>query len=186
MTIPCAVFAFNRPEMLCQVSDALRLQNIDALIIYVDGPRNEDDLTKVEQCRVIAKDIDWIKPELHIHEQNHGLPGIADNIDDVFARFPMAIFVEDDCLPMPGFYDFMRRSLEHYEDTKRVFSIGGYQVIQKNDFEAYSYSLISTARLLTACLIDYRMYQISRDKTYRIVPGPFLLGDQRRGISKLL
>ena len=54
--------------------------------------------------------------------------------------------MEDDCLPMPGFYSFMRQALTCYESEKRVFSIGGYQPIPQEYFKGYPYSLVSTAR----------------------------------------
>jgi glycosyltransferase involved in cell wall biosynthesis len=64
----------------------------------------------------------------------------------VMKRFPSAVFIEDDCLPMPGFYAFMHKALELYEGEKRVFSIGGYQPIRPGYFRGYPYSVISCAR----------------------------------------
>jgi len=147
-TVPCVVFAFNRPDKLKRILDALRIQEIDRLIIFVDGPRDKSDIELVERCRAIAKNIDWVDKEFHFGEQNHGLPGLTDNISKVMNEYKSAIFVEDDCLPMPGFYYFMRRTLSYYEQEKRVFSIGGYQPIEYKYFKNYPYSIVSSARFL--------------------------------------
>lgn len=120
--LPCAVFAFNRAEKLEQVLAALRDQDIDRLIIFVDGPRDDADIKLVERCRAVAKGVDWVDKELYFGEQNRGLPGLSDNVSTVMNIYKAAVFVEDDCLPMPGFYSFMRRALSHYEPKKSVLN----------------------------------------------------------------
>lgn len=146
--VPCVVFAFNRPDKLQLILEALRTQNIDRLIVFVDGPRNDAEAELVEQCKAIAREVNWVDKELHFAEQNRGLPALSDNMSMVLNSYKSAIFVEDDCLPMPGFYSFMRRALDHYESEKRVFSIGGYQPIPESFFKNYPYSLVSSARFL--------------------------------------
>ena len=81
--IPCAVFAFNRPDKLERVLAALKTQDIDRLIVFVDGPRDDADIELVEQCRAIARGVDWVDKELHFGEQNRGLPGLSDNVSTV-------------------------------------------------------------------------------------------------------
>jgi hypothetical protein len=143
---PCVVFAFNRPDKLQRVLSALKTQDVDRLIVFVDGPRSDAEVGLVEKCKAIAKEVNWVEKELHFAEQNRGLPALSDNMSMVLNLYKSAVFVEDDCLPMPGFYSFMRRALDHYESEKRVFSIGGYQPIPEKYFNKYPYSLISSAR----------------------------------------
>ncbi len=168
--LPCVVFAFNRPDKLERVLAALKTQDIDRLIVFVDGPRDDADVELVKRCMDIAKDIDWVDKELHYGMQNRGLPGLSDNISTVLNIYHAAVFVEDDCLPMSGFYSFMRQALSHYESEKKVFSIGGYQPILQRHFKDYSYSLVSSNvflcwgwatwqdrwKLITPCLPRYR------------------------------
>jgi len=144
--VPCVVFAFNRPEEFERVLAALKTQDIDHLIVFVDGPRGDADVELVERCRAIASDIDWIDTELYLGERNRGLPGLADNISGVLSTYKSAVFVEDDCLPMPGFYSFMRQALRRYESEKKVFSIGGYQPIPQNRIRNGPYSVVSSPR----------------------------------------
>jgi hypothetical protein len=144
--VPCVVFAFNRPDNLQRILEALRPQKIDRLIVFVDGPRNDREVDLVASCRAVAKGVDWVAKELILKEDNRGLAGLSDNVGRVMESYKSAVFVEDDCLPMPAFYGFMRRALSHYEPEKRVFSIGGYQPITEAYFGDYPYSVVSFAR----------------------------------------
>jgi hypothetical protein len=85
---------------------------------------------------------------LHFWDDNHGLSRITENINLVLEQYPWAIFVEDDCLPVPGFYEFLRAALERYRDEPRVFSIGGYQPVPSKTFPNYPCSLVSSARFI--------------------------------------
>jgi hypothetical protein len=144
--VPCVVLAFNRPDKLQRILEALRPQNLDRLIVFVDGPRNEKDAEPVEQCRAIARNVDWVDKELVLRDHNRGLGSLSENMSAVMESHKAAVFVEDDCLPMPGFYSFMRQALGHYEPQKTVFSIGGYQTVTSDFFANYPYSLVSSAR----------------------------------------
>jgi hypothetical protein len=143
---PCVVFAFNRPDKLQRILSALKTQGIDHLIVFVDGPRDNRDAQLVEQCKAVAKAVDWVGKELFFGEQNTGLPGLTDKISTVMNLYGSAVFVEDDCLPMPGFFPFMRQALRHYEAQKRVFSIGAYQALPQEYFKRFPCSLVSSPR----------------------------------------
>jgi len=146
--VPCVVFAYKRPNKTERVLAALKTQEIDRLVVFVDGPREDVDVGLVEKTRAIAEDVDWVETELHFGEQNRGLPGINDNVSIVLNAYRSAVFVEEDCVPMPSFYYFMKRALSHYESLKSVFSIGGYQPIPPRFFRGYRPSLVSSARFL--------------------------------------
>lgn len=146
--IPVALFAFNRPDKLQSVLDALKPQGIEHMVIFVDGPRNESDVAAVERCKGVASAVDWAETELCFREENRGLMGLKENISQVFAKHESAIFVEEDCLPMPGFHSFMTQALEHYHSNKRIFSIGGYQPIEFKYTRDHSVSLVSSPRFM--------------------------------------
>jgi hypothetical protein len=146
MYIPCIIFGFNRPAILQQILQAIRPQKIDRLIVFIDGPRGERDISLVQECRKIVSSIDWVEKELHFHEINRGLSGILDDLDNAFEVYSSAVIIEDDCLPMPGFYSFMKLALEHYQSESRVFAVGGYQPLPRKRFRSDPYSLMSTWR----------------------------------------
>jgi glycosyltransferase involved in cell wall biosynthesis len=143
---PLVVFAFNRPHKLRRVLKALQGQGVTRLLIFVDGPRGQADRRGVLACQALARSVTWTETELYFSQQNRGLDSLSHNVSQVMERYPAAIFVEDDCLPVPGFYEFMRRALARYADEQRVFSIGGYQHLPPAFFRGYPCSLVSGAR----------------------------------------
>ncbi len=136
---PVVVFGFNRAERLRQALAALEPQRPGRLIVVVDGPRDDADRPAVEACRRLARGIDWAHKATVLHESNRGCAGVPGDIDRIFDEHEAAIFVEDDCLPMPGFLDFMRQGLERYRGEPRVFSLCGYQILPRSRFRGYPY-----------------------------------------------
>ena len=145
---PVVVFAFNRPDKLRRVLAALQDQGVPRLLVYVDGPRGNADRRGVQTCQDLAQAVRWAETELHFSKENRGSWTQAHLVNQVLQQYPAAIFLEDDCLPVPGFYDFMRQALEHYEGVSRVFSIGGYQHLPPEFFRGYPCSLVSGARFI--------------------------------------
>ena len=143
---PVVVFGFNRPHKLRRILDALRPQGIAQLVVYVDGPRGPHDQAGVAACQALARSVDWVATDLNFLEQNHGSRRLDRHIDHALERYPQAIFLEDDCLPMPGFYAFMRRALEQYQYSPQVFSIGAYQPLPAGFFKDYPWALVGSPR----------------------------------------
>jgi len=146
--LPVVIFAFNRPRKLRRILEALRPQSIDQLVVFVDGPRKDADLPDVVACRSNAQAVDFAPTELYFWDENHGLPGLLDNISLVLQKHPWAVFVEDDCLPMPGFYAFTRQALECYANQPQVFSIGGYQPLPAHYLKANPNAVVSCAHFV--------------------------------------
>ncbi len=146
MELPAVVFGFNRPDKLRRILEALRPQHPDRLVIFIDGPRTDQDRPRVEACRSLARQVNWAPTDLHLWEGNRGLTGLTDNLTLAFETYPWAVIVEDDCLPMPGFYAFMRRGLERYQHERQVFSLGGYQRLPPSFFADSKEALVSSAR----------------------------------------
>jgi glycosyltransferase involved in cell wall biosynthesis len=144
--IPCVIFAYNRPDKLKRLLKALELQGIEKLIVFIDGAKNVSDIGSVNACKRLVDEIKWVKTEHHYNEKNCGLIGLINNISLVFREYHTAIFLEDDCIPSPGFYSLLSQALEHYSSCKKVFSIGGYQPIAYNFFKDYPFSFVSCAR----------------------------------------
>lgn len=149
--LPVVIFAYRRPRQLTRVLQALRPQQIDHLVMYVDGPRTSgglpDENQRVEACRKLAQGVDWVQTELHIRNTNRGLGGLWDNLVQVFERYPWAIILEEDCLPMPGFYAFMHQALERYRSDEQLFSICGYQPLPVKSFQNNPNAVVFSPRL---------------------------------------
>ncbi len=143
---PVVVFGFNRAERLRQVLAALKPQRSARFIVVIDGPRDDADLAAVEACRRLARAIDWADTTTLLHESNRGCAGVPQDIDRIFDEHEAAIFVEDDCLPMPRFLDFMRQGLDRYRDEPRIFSQCGYQILPRSRLRGYPYCAVGASQ----------------------------------------
>jgi hypothetical protein len=71
--------------------------------------------------------IDWkCDVQVNFAEQNLGCKmRMASGIDWVFSQVEEAIFLEDDCVPCPDFFEFCSELLEYYRDKPQVVHIAG-------------------------------------------------------------
>lgn len=128
---PIVLFAFNRPDHLKEVVHNLKLNelsNRSSLHIFLDGPRNDSDFVKVNECLEYAKSISGFK-ELRINtsQKNLGLSkSIISGLNSIFQTHKSAIILEDDILVSKYFLEYMNNGLDTYHDSENVCSIHGY------------------------------------------------------------
>ena len=131
MTAPVVLFAFKRADELQKTITALQanyLAEETELYVFVDGPRRDDEIQKVEAVRTLVDAISGFKQihrtysELNIGCANSIIAGVS----QVLKRHSTVIVVEDDVVTTPNFLDFMNQSLDQYADIPTVFSVGGY------------------------------------------------------------
>lgn len=128
---PLVVFAFNRPDLLRVTLDALAknlLADKTDLFIFVDGPRNESDIPKIEQVKeVAAKTAGFKTISQSFAEQNKGLAkSIISGTTSVIGQYGKVIVVEDDLYTSPSFLVYMNEMLQTFENDKRIFQVSGY------------------------------------------------------------
>ncbi len=127
MLAPIVIFAFNRPDALVRTLDALKKNPLFAestTYIFIDGPRNDTDKEKINEVRKIAE---TATPNVVCAEKNKGVSvSIIQGFSQIVNKHGVAINIEDDVCPSPGFLTYMNRALEKYRDDERVFSISGY------------------------------------------------------------
>jgi len=126
-----ALTVYNRTYHLRQVLAALRncCGEIEILYVFCDGPKSSQDLGAVGRVREIVKDITWIPRIMVERARNLGLAkSLVSAVDYVFERHASIILLEDDCVPGPHFFRFMKECLDLYRGDKRVLSISGYTV----------------------------------------------------------
>lgn len=126
---PVLVIAFNRPEMLQKVVDALSVHKLSRLYVFVDGPRegNQDDLRKIEACKKIFESIDFCQEILEIYpEKNLGCGGGPFHaITTAFEKETRLIILEDDCVPGAAFPAFCEELLLRYENQEKIWMLSG-------------------------------------------------------------
>ncbi|WP_080240651.1 glycosyltransferase family protein [Spirosoma rigui] len=131
MLAPVLLFAFKRAHELQQTLSALRANYLAAeteLYVFVDGPRRDDEVDKVNAVHAVVNSIDGFK-SVHRVYSKHNI-GCADSIiagvTQILKQHPSVIVLEDDVVTTPNFLDFMNQSLRLYAFVPQVFSIGGY------------------------------------------------------------
>lgn len=146
---PIIIFVYNRPIHAQLVIEALIQNELSAeseIYFFSDGPKdNETDKEAVGKVREYLRSVLHFK-KIHIQENevNLGLEqNIIQGINQVFSWHEMAIILEDDTLPMPGFLMFMNMALSLYQNEIHVGTIQGFQFPIKfkkklNSFFTYS------------------------------------------------
>jgi GT2 family glycosyltransferase len=129
---PLALFIYNRPHYLKRTLESLSKNELISeteLFVYCDGPKenvSDDDLKKIEECREIVKQINWVKKKTIIErESNMGLgESVIAGVTEVIQKHKRIIVLEDDVITSPFFLKFVNSALVMYEQDKQVFSIG--------------------------------------------------------------
>lgn len=128
---PVILFVFNRPNHTEQTIESLK-KNRDAentvLHIFSDGPRDESDVSEVEQVRKYVHSVDGFgKIDIREQSENWGLRNsVISGVSEILNEYDAVIVLEDDIVTAPGFLTYMNRSLEKYRDECTVWSIAAH------------------------------------------------------------
>lgn len=128
---PVALFAFNRPEHTRKTLAAIAsnaLASATDLFIFVDGPRNEEDVAQIREVCAIADAVKSFRSLTLVRQDvNKGLAqSIVEGINRVLEEHDKIIVMEDDIVTSPAFLNYMNNSLSRFEDEKKVWHICGY------------------------------------------------------------
>ena len=118
---------FTRVDKTREVFETIKKARPSKLYLYQDGPRNENDMPNIVECRKIVKDIDW-ECELHtfFQEANVGCdPSEFIAQKWMFKTEDMGIILEDDDVPSQSFFLFCKELLERYKDNPKINMICG-------------------------------------------------------------
>lgn len=149
---PIIVFAYNRPEHLIKVLEALA-KNPEAihsdLFVFIDGPKNEDALTKQKEVLGVAERFKigyFNKVNIYCSNKNRGLSkAVISGVTNIFEKSDKVIVLEDDSIPDILFLKYMNEALDFYKSNNSIWSIGGYTPPIKIPME-YKYEIIKTQR----------------------------------------
>lgn len=129
LTTPVVFTIFNRPQLTKKSFEAIRNQKPTKLFIIADGPRSAhiQDKKLCDEVRKIVNNIDW-PCEVHRNYVEHNLglkKRTISGLDWVFTQVDRIIFLEDDNLPHPDFFNFCENLLQRYLNDQRVSIISG-------------------------------------------------------------
>ena len=140
---PVVLFIFRRPELTRRVLEVLRLVQPRHLLVVSDGPRASGP-SEAELCqaaRGVIEEVDW-PCQVYRNDAAVNLGcgrRVATGIAWTFEQFEEAIFLEDDCLPDPSFFEMARQLLEVYRDDPRVMTLSGFNPLGSWRSEQQSY-----------------------------------------------
>ncbi|WP_282124603.1 sugar transferase [Algibacter mikhailovii] len=128
---PILLFTYKRLEPLIITIEALKKNNLASesdLFIFSDGPKKKEDESSIDEIRMFLKTIDGFKRiEIIESPYNQGLANsIIGGVTKVMKRYNKVIVLEDDLKTSTNFLDFMNKSLDYYENNKKIMSISGY------------------------------------------------------------
>lgn len=148
--IPLILLIYNRPKKAKQMIRALREIKPKLLYVFLDGPKNEQEVHLIEQCRDLVVDgVDWTTPRLTCRSKNFGLAkSVVSAVYKVLTVHDRMVLLEDDCIPGPFFMNFMEMCLHKYEDVDNVMAATGYTVpIPQSIRDEYPWSVYFAHRI---------------------------------------
>lgn len=129
--VPLLIFAFNRPMHLRRALESLE-RNIGAdrrrLFIFLDGPRNEQDVTALKAVRKVAEERRWCGScEILVRQNNLGCArSIIDGVTTLCRESGKVIVLEDDLVLSPWFLEFVQNALDRYAESESIMHVSGY------------------------------------------------------------
>lgn len=128
---PIVLFVYNRLEHTRTTIDHLlnnKLADKSTLIIFSDGPKNENDKEKIIEVRKYIKSISGFQNvQLEFREKNLGLANsVISGVKSILNLYNEVIVLEDDVISSPYFLTFMNNALNFYRNNKTIFSVSGY------------------------------------------------------------
>jgi hypothetical protein len=128
---PIVLFTYNRIDHLKLTISNLKnndLARLSELIIFSDGAKTYEDISKVLKIRNYLKQIKGFKKIIIIERyKNFGLShNIINGVTSVLKKYKKIIVLEDDLLVNKYFLRYMNKGLNLYRKDKNVASIHGY------------------------------------------------------------
>ncbi len=143
---------FNRPETTELVFEAIRKSRPSRLYVAADGPREdrEGEAERVAKARDIATAVDWpCEVKTLFRSRNLGCKyAVSTAIDWFFQHEEEGIILEDDVLPVEGFFYFCQAALNEYRDDPRVGFVAGHSLESKQDDLSNGYATKFTTNAL--------------------------------------
>lgn len=109
---PVILVVFNRPNLLDNLLQQIKLANPKKVYVLADAPRvgNQADLALCEEVRAIIDSFDLGCELIKLYRTtNLGCKkNIETGLDWIFEQEEFGIILEDDCMPNLDFLDFAR------------------------------------------------------------------------------
>lgn len=132
---PLVLTVFTRPDLLEKVIFSIHQQTLkpQKIIVLADGSRQPADQPLIEQCLDQLESLSRsISVKIIARPQNLGCDqNVISGFTEIFQTHSSLVYLEDDDVPNPYFFDRMCRLLEAYRHHPKVFSISAYANVPK-------------------------------------------------------
>ena len=125
---PIILIGFNRPKLIKTQLEILSKLDVDNLFISIDGPRNQEDLVKINEIKIIIESFksNFNNLSVNFNKINLGCKmAIETALDRFFSQNEFGIIIEDDCVPNKSFLDFCNLYLSNFQDSSNIGSVTG-------------------------------------------------------------
>ncbi len=128
---PIILFVYNRLDHTKRTINSLLKNSLaikSDLIIYADGPKNENDLIKVTEVQEYVKTIEGFKSiTINTNSINKGLANsIVYGVSETLNKYESCIVFEDDLECSPTILNYFNDALNRYKENEKVMHIGAY------------------------------------------------------------
>jgi hypothetical protein len=127
---PLMIVAFTRPELLEVVLEAVAGQTLlpPKILAVLDGSRSAKDKPLIQACVKLFEKFRAIIPvEIVVRPENMGCDrNVVAALTAGFELHPALVYLEDDVVPNPDFYERICRLLAAYRDQPQIFSVSAY------------------------------------------------------------
>jgi hypothetical protein len=128
---PIALFVYNRPEHMRRTISYLQknlLADESRLFIFSDAPKTEADKIKVDEVRLLIKEVTGFKSvKIVERKSNLGLAeSIISGVTQLVNEYDKVIVFEDDLLSSPYTLQYLNEALTRYKNEDKVMHIGAY------------------------------------------------------------
>ena len=128
---PVTLFVYNRPWHTQEVIKALQSNELaeqSDLIIYSDGPKNEESTANVREVRDLIKTVKGFRSVTVVErDKNWGLArNVINGVSEIVNKYGKIIVLEDDIITSQCFLVFMNQALNRFGENNEFMSISGY------------------------------------------------------------
>lgn len=128
-TEPVLLIGFNRPDLLAEVIDRVRVARPERVYLAVDGPRADraGESERVAACQRLVETIDWgAEVSTLFRPENLGCGrAVSGAITWFLEHEERGIILEDDILPGPDFFGFVSDLLDRHQHDDAVAAVTG-------------------------------------------------------------
>lgn len=116
------IMAYSRPGHFKKVLSSCE-NNLEKVTIYLDKPANDSVRKKQDEILQIIQNSS-LNCDLRKRTKRLGLArSILSAVEEQILEKQHVVILEDDCVPLDGFFEFMSSSIQKYHDSEEITAV---------------------------------------------------------------